>query len=920
MEFKKTKILPLSYCDKCLQTGENGKRRCFACKGIGVAHKPRQILLFWKFPLTYYHLSLVQSRLWWNHGRRLVFTLLWLNFWVWTGLSVYQQGSFEYILKGPDYFDMFILQISGFQQGLFWFGVLTFMYLWSRIIREKKYYKNVEKHDYRQDFKEASEVSPLSWSEIKKTPRRQRLNIEETFTDEATWSVVNTFKEARNLGHREVTPLHFFYTLLSSNRIANVFIRLGYPSDFLRKKIAEELLFKNENSGIFPLPDRDVFQILFLAYEEAYENHQEYVSVVEMLSSVIFFTPKIQEFLFDLGIESSKIKNVIMWARIREKLYRQYVKYARVGAGKSKYGLDKAMTAVATPYLNNFSEDMTMLARYNRYDPCLAREKEMEELFRVVEGGQGNIVLVGENGTGKMSILEGLAQKMSGDDVPKRLQDKRLVRLKISSLLSGTTPSGVVERINNIFYEITKAGNIILCVHNIHELFGVSAGNSSSLDAAGALAENLSKSGFLTVATTTPEEFVKTFSGTVLGNIFTKIDVPEMNEDQAIQVTEAKIGFIEHKHSVFFSYDALEKAVKYSHRFLHDILLPGSALEVTVEAAAFTRNNKGVNSLVTAEEVAKIIADKTGIPVSSVSAQEGARLMRLEAEMHKRVVGQDEAVEAVAFALRRARAEIRSQNKPIATFLFLGGTGVGKTELAKTIAEIYFGGEKKMIRLDMSEYQDRESINRLIGMTGQKGSGILTENVKRNPFSLVLLDEIEKADKEVLNLFLQVMDDGRLTDSMGKVVDFTNTIIIATSNAGTSYVSEAQKEKVPSEIVKEKLIRGELKQYFRPEFINRFDGIILFKELQKADLKTIAGLMLSRVVKDLEIKGIEMLFDDAALEFLAEVGFDPEFGARPMRRAVQEKVENKLADLFLSGKIGRGSKIKLTSRGEIIFL
>ncbi|HRY36368.1 MAG TPA: ATP-dependent Clp protease ATP-binding subunit [Candidatus Magasanikbacteria bacterium] len=920
MEFKKNKILPLSYCDKCSQTGENGKRRCFACRGMSVAHKPRKILLFWKFPLTYYHLSLLQARLWWNRGRRLILILLWLNFWIWAGLSVYQQGLFAYLLRGPDYFVLFFSQISDFQKLLFWLGFLTVIYLWSRVIREKKHYKNVEKHDYIQDFESSENTSMLPWSEMIKISRRQKLNIEETFTDEAVWSVINTFKEARVLGHREVTPLHLFYTLLSSNRIANVFIRLGYPADFLRKKISDELLFKSEKSGIFPLPDRDVFQILFLAYEEAYENHQDYVSVVELLSAAIFFTPKIQEFLFDLGIEASKIKNVIMWARIRERLYRQYIKYAKVGAGKSKYGLDKAMTAVATPYLNNFSEDMTILARYNHYDPCLAREKETEEIFRVVEGGQGNTVLVGENGTGKMSILEGLAQKMSGDDVPKVLQDKRLVRLKISSLLSGTTPSGAVERINNIFYEIAKAGNIILCIHNIHELFGVSSGNASSLDAAGALAENLSKSRFLTIATTTPEEYAKTFSGTALGNVFTKVDVPEMTEDQAIQVIEAKIGFIEHKHAVFFSYDALEKAVKYSHRFLHDMLLPGSALEVVVETAAFTKNNKGVNSLVTAEEVAKIISDKTGVPVSSVSAQEGARLMRLETEMHKRVIGQDEAVEAIAFALRRARAEIRSQNRPIAAFLFLGNTGVGKTELAKTIAEVYFGGEKKMIRLDMSEYQDSQSIVRLIGAAGQKGSGILTENVRRNPFSLILLDEIEKADKDVLNLFLQVFDDGRLTDSTGKTIDFTNSIIIATSNAGTAYVSQAQKEKVSSEIIKEKLIRGELKQYFRPEFINRFDGIILFKELQKEDLKKIAGLMLVRLAKDLEVKGIEFSFDEFALEFLAEIGFDPEFGARPMRRAVQEKVENKLADFILSGKIVRGSKIKLTHKGEMIIL
>jgi len=636
------------------------------------------------------------------------------------------------------------------------------------------------------------------------------------------------------------------------------------------------------------------------------------------LSAAIFFVPSVQEMLFGLGLEAPKIKNVIMWARIRERLYRQYIKYAKAHALRPKSGLDRAMTAVATPYLNNFSEDMTMLARYGHYDPCASREKEMEEIFRVIEGGGKNIILVGENGTGKMSLLEGLAQKMAGDDVPHRLQDKRLVRLKISALLSGTTPSGAVERVNNIFYEIARAGNIILCLHNIHELFGVSSGGKSSLDVAGALAENLAKNKFLTVATTNREEYARSVAGTTLNNVFTKVDVLEMTEDQAIAVVEAKIGFIEHKHSVFFSYDAIEKAVKQSHRFLHETSLPGSALEIVVEAAAYTKNHKGVNSLVTSEEVSKIVSDKTGIPTTSISAEEGGRLLHLEEEMHKRVIGQDEAVEAVASALRRARAEIRSQNRPISTFLFLGSTGVGKTELAKTIAEVYFGGEKKMIRLDMSEYQDKGSITRLLGMPGTKGSGVLTENIRRQPFSLLLLDEIEKADKEILNLFLQVMDDGRLTDSVGNTVDFTNTIIIATSNAGTSYINESHKSGMAVPIIKEHLLHGELKQYFRPEFLNRFDGIVLFQDLEKEGLKQIAALMLKHVSLDLEAKGMEFNFDDGGLEFLVQVGFDPEFGARPMRRAVQERVESKLADLLLSGSIKRGAKITLSTGGELL--
>ncbi len=919
MEFKKTNPLPLLYCDDCKEIGENKrKHRCANCKGLSVVYQPRETLLYWKFPLNYYRLSLLQARLWWNRGRRVFLILFWLNFWLWAGFSIYASGLFSYLLKGQNYTGLFLDGLTSLQKFLIWAGALTLLYLWSRIIREKKHFQIVEKHDYREEdtIKEATE---LDWPKALKIPRRQRLNISEAFTQEAVLTIVKACKEAQALGHSLVTPLHLFYVLLSANRIANVFIRLGYPADFLQKKIKENFLFKNQNtSATFPLPDKDLFQVIFLAYEEAYANHQEYVSVVELLSAAIFFMPNMQEMLFDLGLEAPKIKNVITWARIRERLYRQYVKYAKAHALRPKSGLDRAMTAVATPYLNHFSEDMTMLASYGHYDPCVARDKEMEEIFRVVEGGGGNIILVGENGTGKMSLLEGLAQKMAGDDVPTRLQDKRLVRLKIAALLSGTTPSGAVERVNNIFYEIARAGNIILSIHSIHELFGVSSGSQSSLDVAGALAENLAKNRFLTVATTNREEYAKSVAGTTLNNVFTKVDVSEMTEDQAIQVVEAKIGYIEHRHSVFFSYDAIEKAVKQSHRFLHEICLPGSALEVVVEAAAYTKNHKGVNSLVTSEEVSKIISDKTGIPVTSVSAEEGIRLLHLEEEMRKRVIGQDEAVEAVASALRRARAEIRSQNRPISTFLFLGSTGVGKTELAKTIAEVYFGGEKKMIRLDMSEFQDSGSINRLLGLPGQKGTGILTENVRHQPFSLLLLDEIEKADKDILNLFLQVMDDGRLTDSVGNTVDFTNTIIIATSNAGTSYISEGRKGGMSLPVIKEHLLHGELKQYFRPEFLNRFDGIVLFKDLEKEGLKKIAALMLKHVAKDLEAKGMTFGFDDAGLEFLVQIGFDPEFGARPMRRAVQEKVENKLADLFLGGMIKRGAKVTFGAGGELL--
>jgi ATP-dependent Clp protease ATP-binding subunit ClpC len=516
-----------------------------------------------------------------------------------------------------------------------------------------------------------------------------------------------------------------------------------------------------------------------------------------------------------------------------------------------------------------------------------------------------------------LAISIGIAERMVEEDVPIKLRDKRMVRLSTSTLLAGTTPSGAVERLITLMNEIARAGNIVLVINNMHELIGVSAGGEQSLDVSDTLSEYLGKHAFLTIATTTPDAYAQVIAHSNLNNVLTSVNIKEADENQAIQVLESKAGVLEYKQQIFFSYSALAKAVELARRFLHDTPLPSSALEILTEAATYTRNKKGIHTLVTMEEVGAVVAEKTHIPVTTISSDESTKLLRLEETLHERVIGQDEAVGLVANALRRARAEIRSINRPIANFLFLGPTGVGKTELAKTIAEVYFGGEERMIRLDMSEYQDKTGIYRLIGAPGEQGTGVLTEAVRRNPFSLVLLDELEKADRDVLNLFLQVMDDGRLTDSTGRVVDFTNIILIATSNAGTSYVTEQLHGGLSTDVIKDRLLHGELNQYFRPEFLNRFDGIVLFKPLAQEDIKKIAALMLKGVAKDLEVKGVELQVKDAALDYFSQIGFDPEFGARPLRRVIQEHVENKLAELILSNQLKRRDVIIIGEGGEL---
>ncbi len=925
MLFNKKPAINILTCQTCKSTGVVGFGHCPDCHGMLMGHYTRGWWLYWGFPETRYHLSLDKGRHIFNKIRWITIFLFGLNSWVWLGVMIYRQGLQKFFLGGPENWVNAYAIFTLPMKFLFWLGLLFFTYVWYRSLREKEFKGVVERRDYQEFVKKGSasdEKNMTDWKEVRKIKNRKRHDISDTFTKEALQAVGDAYRFADGIKAASVESAHIFSALLASNRIGNVFIRLGIPVSAIQKKVKPILdkapTMETKTAGVMPLLSSEAMQILFQSYDKAYDAHQNYVSVTELLLASVEQDPDLQEMLYDLGVDQRKLENVVEWARIRERLHRQYMHFRVAARHRSKTGMDKAMTALATPYLNQFSDDLTMLAKFGHLDICVARDDEMEEIFRVVAGGGQNVLLSGDHGVGKKSIIEGLAQRMVEDDVPDRLKDKRLVRLSIPSLLAGTTPAGAVERLNRIMNDVARARNVILFIHNIQELVGVSTGEGkSSLDVADTLADHLKEGHFLTFATTTTESLAQAIANTALSNVFTKVEIREMNENQAIQVLESQVGYVEYKQQVFFSYEAVEKAVKMSAKFLHDVYLPGSALEVMKESAAYAKNKKGPHALVSAEEVASVISEKTKIPVTTVSSDESSKLLHLEEEMHKRVIGQDEAVNLVANALRRARAEIRSTTKPIASFLFLGPTGVGKTELAKTIAVDYFGGEERMIRLDMSDYQENGRVDRLIGTPGQKGTGVLTEAVRTHPFALLLLDEIEKADKDILNLFLQVLDDGRLTDSSGHVIDFTNVIIIATSNAGTAYVQEQMRAGIDNDKIKEKLLHGELKDYYRPEFLNRFDGIVLFKSLTHEDIKKVCAIMLKRVAKDLEVKGIEMEVTDIALEYLADVGFDPEFGARPMRRVIQEKIENQLAELLLSGKLGRRDKISIEDGGEV---
>ncbi|PIT86108.1 MAG: hypothetical protein COU33_04995 [Candidatus Magasanikbacteria bacterium CG10_big_fil_rev_8_21_14_0_10_43_6] len=889
-------------CSTCQGTGYLGIRRCSNCHRMSMGRMVRGTWQYFGEPLTRYHIAIRRSRRLLSKFELLgAFLFMLASFGMFFWILSQSSGGIGQIYE----VDFWTVKYAG-PKVLFWTGFVFLGFLMYRIMRVSEPRTTVEKRPYRSvdvvPPPEEEQMQETTWEEVKKVAHKKRKDISRTFSHEAQQVLEQAYKKADEKNNTELTSMHLFYALLGTIKISNVFIRLGIPVKVLRAKIAEG--FAQGDTLAMPKLSEDMQQILFHAYSEAYDARQDHVHVTELLVAVIRQSEFLQELLYDLNVDEQKLSNVVAWIRIRQQLTDQRKAFRRAASHMDKHGLDKAMTAVATPFLNSVSQDLTIAAAFGHLIPCVAREKELQEMFRVVESGRQSILLVGEHGVGKMTLIQGIVQRMIEDTVPDRLRDKRMVQLSTTALLAGTTVSGAQERLIRLMHEVRKAKNIILFINNIHDLMGGENGGEG-LDVSEALAQFISGGDVLLFATTTSEGYTQHIARSQIGSGLAKIDVKEMDENQTIQVLEAKVGTMEYKHRVFYSYDALETAAKFAGHFLHEQQLPESAIELMSEAGSYAKSQKGENTLVEKDHVAAIITQKTGVPVASLTEDESSKLLRLEEEMHKRVIGQSEAVQVVANALRRARAAIRSTKRPIANFLFLGSTGVGKTELAKTIADVYFGGEDRMIRIDMSEYQEASGIYRLIGQPGQQGSGLLTEAVRQQPFSLVLLDEMEKADPKILDLFLQVFDDGRLTDSVGRVVDFTNTIIIATSNAGTGFIQEGIRDHLALQDIQEQLLKNILKQHFRPEFLNRFDGIVVFTPLEKEEVKKIAALMLKRVIADMEQRGIELRIEASGLDVLGEAGFDPEFGARPMRRAIQELVENKLAEMVLNNTLQR---------------
>ncbi len=733
-------------------------------------------------------------------------------------------------------------------------------------------------------------------------------NAARLFAPGGVKSVEEAWGFAVKYGHAQVEPLHLALGAMGAEDVALLFGRLGVGFDAVKDPLGRRLAThaEGEMAGFSPEAEAVLMEALVTAYREGFATARP----LDVFEAAYHADPFLQELLLDAGVDPSDFSNAVAWIRVGEKLRERYRRFKAEAAFKPTDNMDRAMTAVATPSLDAVSEDWTAAAARGHLPLLIGREREMKELLRALEGGRQSVVLVGSPGVGKDALVAGLAERMVEERVPKALQDKRLVRIHLPHLLAGGTPAELQERLLMVLSDAAKARNAVLVLPDVDQL-------ADTPELLPILGDFLNRGMTFAVATCTPEAWASRVERSLLGRVFQPVTLDEPDPNQAIRVLESRVGFIEHVSGALFSYGAVKQAVALSDRYMHDRFLPEKAIELAEEVATdvVTRNGKG--SLVTAEDVAAVVAEKTKIPVTQVAEGERETLLHLEERMRGRVIGQEEAVKAVSAALRRARTDMRSDHRPIANFLFLGPTGVGKTELAKTIAEAYFGSESAMLRFDMSEYQRPDSVARLIGVPGGGQGGLLTEAVRRTPFAIILLDELEKAHPDVLNLFLQVFDDGRLTDAAGRTADFTNTVIVATSNAGAEYVQDAVGQGTPLEEIRTRLMEQELRGVYRPELLNRFDGVIVFRPLSREDVSQIADIMVRQVAARLDPRGIRFRAEPAALAALAERGYDPKFGARPLRRVVQEEVENAIANALLEGKVKRRDTIVLQAGGGI---
>ena len=574
-----------------------------------------------------------------------------------------------------------------------------------------------------------------------------------------------------------------------------------------------------------------------------------------------------------------------------------------------------------TRILDQYSRDLTQLAASGGIEPIIGRSEEIRRSVQILSRRtKNNPVLIGEPGVGKTAIAEGIALYIAGGEAPDNIAGKRLVSLDMSALLAGTKYRGdFEERVKAVLKDVKKAGDVILFIDELHTIIGAGSAEGA-IDAANILKPALGRGEVQIIGATTPEEYRRHIEkDAALERRFQPVKVAEPTPEQTMQMLLGVREGLEAHHRLKISRSALDAALELSQRYIADRFLPDKAIDLVDEAAARIHVSGG--KLVTGEDVAEIVSQWTGIPLSSLGTDERERLRGMEEILHRRVVGQDSAVSAVARAIRRGRTGLSDPSRPIGSFLFLGPTGVGKTELCRALAEAVYGDERSMIRLDMSEYMEKHAVSKLIGSppgyVGYEDGGQLTEKVRRHPWSVVLFDEIEKAHEDVWGILLQIMDDGHLTDSTGRCVDFRNTVIVMTSNIGAKTVTEGRHRLGFSgdsgarafEAEQDERINEELRSVFRPEFLNRIDEKIIFRRLSREEIRRITRRMLGCVASRFTELGMELELPEEVVDVIANSGYDEKYGARPLRRVIRSLIEDKAAEMLLDGELERGDKV-----------
>jgi len=796
----------------------------------------------------------------------------------------------------------------------------------------------------------------------------------ERFTERARKVIILAREEAIRLGHNFVGTEHLLLGLIREGDGLAVAIlkKLNVNISAVKAEIEKIVSAGSEFSPAGEIPfTPQAKKVLEYAISEARSLGHNYIGTEHLLLGLIREGEGTASLVLrDFGVSVAAAK-----AQAQELLGEQ---------------ASKSSTSTRTPALDEFGVDLTAMARQDKLDPVIGREAEIERVIQILSRRtKNNPVLIGEAGVGKTAIVEGLAQRIVASNVPETLLRKRVVQLDLAGMVAGTKYRGQFEeRLKAVIKEIQQSQNIVLFIDELHTLVGAGAAEGA-IDASNMLKPALARGELQCIGATTLEEYRRHIEkDRALERRFQAIQVGPPSVEETIRILMEIKDRYEAHHSAVITDEAVAAAARLSQRYIADRFLPDKAIDVIDEAGSRARlktlmlpqelremeneverlrgqkedairtqafevaarlrdserklradleekkarwkeGRAKEKTVVTAEEIAYIVSKWTGIPLHQIEEEESAKLIRMEEELAKRVVGQTEAIHGVSRAIRRARAGIKNPSRPVGSFVFLGPTGVGKTELAKALAEFLFGAEEALIRVDMSEYMERFSTSRLIGAPpgyiGYDDSGQLTEKVRRRPFSVILLDEIEKAHPEVFNLLLQIFEDGRLTDSYGRIVDFKNTILIMTSNIGARQIglhiplgfSKSGDEAVSYDKMKETVL-GELKRVFNPELLNRLDEVIVFHQLSKDDLRKIVDLMLDRLQQQLSERKISLAVDQDAKDFLIDRGYDPTFGARPLRRAIQRYVEDPLAEEVLKGRFPEGGTLRITLEGDAL--